>query len=139
MVCAQQRDQDRGQQPYKTVSGTAATIPAAPGPQPGRREGLGEAVDSGASANPAVAALATLQGQWAELPAQYKLVFATSLSFVICNMDKVGAPPGQPPCVPSGVPPPPSQSHVCSNSKANWHCCLSRFHLRSTSRLQSWP
>ncbi|EFN56606.1 hypothetical protein CHLNCDRAFT_21975, partial [Chlorella variabilis] len=26
---------------------------------------------------------------WAELPAQYKLVFATSLSFVICNMDKV--------------------------------------------------
>ena len=38
---------------------------------------------------PGAALGAALASPWAALPARYKLVAATSLSFVICNMDKV--------------------------------------------------
>jgi hypothetical protein len=97
------------QQPYKTASGSAA-VPASPPSAPrSPSDRVDEPAEEGAaaaSAGPAAGPLGALGRQWAELPAQYKLVFATSLSFVICNMDKVGAavrlctskvPPRQPP------------------------------------------
>jgi hypothetical protein len=39
--------------------------------------------------SPAAQAIEGVQQQWASLAGKYKLVLATSLSFVICNMDKV--------------------------------------------------
>lgn len=40
-------------------------------------------------AHPAAEADSGVVSQWAALPGRYKLVVATSLAFVICNMDKV--------------------------------------------------
>lgn len=68
--------------PGRTVSGRQPAPDAAPH---ANRD------DTSSASSPLSAVLAKLDRQWAELPGRYKLVFATSLSFVICNMDKVGA------------------------------------------------
>ncbi len=82
----------------RTVSSRqlAAAVPAS-GRTVSNRQPLPEVVpqagsnESGAQSGPLCGVLAQLDRKWAELPGRYKLVFATSLSFVICNMDKVGA------------------------------------------------
>lgn len=68
--------------PGRTVSRRQPAPDTAP--DAGSDDGSGQPV-------PLPGLLAKLDRQWAELPGRYKLVFATSLSFVICNMDKVGA------------------------------------------------
>ncbi|KAL4421893.1 hypothetical protein ABPG77_003695 [Micractinium sp. CCAP 211/92] len=80
----------------RTVSSRqlAAAVPAS-GRTVSNRQPLPEVVpqagsdESGAQSGPLCGVLAQLDRKWAELPGRYKLVFATSLSFVICNMDKV--------------------------------------------------
>lgn len=44
--------------------------------------------------SPAAQAIEGVQQQWDNLAGKYKLILATSLSFVICNMDKGGCWPG---------------------------------------------
>ncbi|KAL4444181.1 hypothetical protein ABPG75_011918 [Micractinium tetrahymenae] len=66
--------------PGRTVSGRQPAPEAAP------HAGSNA---SGSESGPLSAVMAKLDRLWAELPGRYKLVFATSLSFVICNMDKV--------------------------------------------------
>lgn len=66
--------------PGRTVSRRQPAPDTAP--DAGSDDGSGQPV-------PLPGLLAKLDRQWAELPGRYKLVFATSLSFVICNMDKV--------------------------------------------------
>ena len=91
----QQLEQGKQQQPLEAPPSNAAAAASTVG----RLAGAGGAsvnqpsTDDDAAAAAAGAAEGGLlaKGLWAELPAKYKLVLATSFSFVICNMDKVGA------------------------------------------------
>ncbi|PSC76363.1 putative anion transporter chloroplastic isoform X1 [Micractinium conductrix] len=67
-----------------TTSGSTAREAQLPPPAPAHQQDQ-QTSEPGAAASP----FAGLQQRWAELPGRYKLVFATSMSFVICNMDKV--------------------------------------------------
>lgn len=84
-----------------------------------------------AALSPAAAALERLQDQWVTLPGKYKLVLATSMSFVICNMDKVK--PGS--CRCSGGAD--GWQLVYVQATALYPACL--YQCRSTSQLPSSP
>lgn len=73
----------RGLSPAASSSTTAERV--APRPDDDAKQQTAEA---GAPPSPEPVALAGLQGRWASLPGRYKLTLATSVSFVICNMDK---------------------------------------------------
>ncbi|KAL4855360.1 putative anion transporter 6 [Chlorella vulgaris] len=87
---------DDVQPPYKTLSGTTSSTAIVRAPTAGPSaptDRRGELLDDGAAsdspANSSPSPFTALLRWWAELPAQYKITVATSLSFVICNMDKV--------------------------------------------------
>ncbi|KAI3427037.1 hypothetical protein D9Q98_006978 [Chlorella vulgaris] len=87
---------DDVQPPYKTLSGTTSSTAIVRAPTAGPSaptDRRGELLDDGAAGdspgNSSPSPFTALLRWWAELPAQYKITVATSLSFVICNMDKV--------------------------------------------------
>lgn len=106
MQCRQQpprRPSQAPAQPKQAGTATTAEQLAAPTsvPQPlsreadlgaaaREREGEGGAPPPLPLPSPAAQAIEGVQQQWASLAGKYKLVLATSLSFVICNMDKGG-------------------------------------------------
>lgn len=65
---------------------------AAPSPGSSRLTGVEEThspSEAGAPSAASPAWLRKLTSTWDDLPARYKMVFATSMAFVVCNMDKV--------------------------------------------------